>query len=278
MSNAQSPSPVEHLAELPARPAPKSRSFWSISYFGIKDVFTTINLMGGIAGIVLAFHGRLDLAGYAIFAGYLFGDVLDGPIARRTGTANRFGSEFDAASDHVAQAFAPALVAYVAFSEADHEELGIAVLAVHMLTATIRQARFSVALFRYRQTYCGLPRTVSGLIALSMPNSVLFFEHSPLGYEGAAGFLILIAALNLCPIPYMTHKGRRLPGYLKVLVAIFLLAPVVMIAMAPRFAYDVLFVITFGYAAGGWAPLTAQERREYWAEYRRWSRDLATRT
>jgi len=249
----------------------------SSSYFGVKDVFTIINLMGGVGGIVLAFHGRLDWAGYSIFAGYLLGDVLDGPIARWTGTANRFGGEFDAASDHVAQAFAPALVAYVAFTQGGHQHLGIAVLAVHILTATIRQARFAVAPFQYKLTYCGLPRTVSGLIALSMPNSILFFEDSVLGYEGAAVLLIVIALLNLAPIPYMTHKGRRLPNYIRALVIMFLAAPLVMIVLAPQFAYDVLFVITFGYAMGGWAPLTPQERREFWAEYKRWSSEVATR-
>jgi len=169
------------------------------------------------------------------------------------------------------------VIAYVAFRAAGHESLGIAVLAAHILTSTIRQSRFSVARFHYPLTYAGLPRTVSGLIVLAMPNTMLFFGDSPLGYEGAAAFLIFVAALNLSPIPYMSHKGRKLPGYLRVLVGTFLLAPVLMVAVMPQFAYDLLFIITFGYAMGGWAPLTVQERREYWAEYKRWSHEVATR-
>jgi phosphatidylserine synthase len=270
--NASSPSPESAAAQH----TPSKRVKWSVSYFGVKDLFTIINLMGGVAGIVLAFHGQIAWAGYSIFAGYLFGDVLDGPVARWTNTANRFGSEFDAASDHVGQAFAPAVIAYVAFRDGGHEALGVAVLASYLLTATIRQARFAVTPFNYPLTYCGLPRTVSGLIMVSMPNSLLFFGESPLGYNGAAAFLIVVAALNLSPIPYMTHKGSRLPGYLKALVAMFLLGPVVMVAMAPQFAYDLLFVITFGYAMGAWAPLTSDERREYWVEYKRWSHEVAS--
>src|SRR5258706_11127390 len=106
VSNVQSSSSAEQLPVERVRQRATTRTFWSLSYFGVKDLFTVINLMGGVAGIVLAFTSRLDYAGYAIFAGYLFGDVLDGPVARWTGTANRFGSEIDAASDHLAQSFA----------------------------------------------------------------------------------------------------------------------------------------------------------------------------
>ncbi|HEX2659274.1 MAG TPA: CDP-alcohol phosphatidyltransferase family protein, partial [Polyangia bacterium] len=77
---------------------------WTIGPFGVKDLFTIINLLGGVAGIIFVIHGQPRLAGLAVFAGYLFGDALDGMVARMTGTSNKFGSEFDTATDHFAQA------------------------------------------------------------------------------------------------------------------------------------------------------------------------------
>ncbi len=248
---------------------------WSIGYFGVKDLFTIINLLGGVVGIHFALAGRLDYAGYAIFAGFVFGDALDGLVARATHTANRFGGEFDAAVDHLSQAIAPAIIVYCGFEGAGHLYLGLATMALLITTATIRQARFQVAPFRYPLTYAGLPRTVSGLVAISLPNSTLFFEYSVLSYPGAAALLAVIAALNLSPFPYMTHKGRKLQGWTKPFVAAFLAGPFVLFFVAPDFVYDFLFVVTFGYALTAWIPLLPEERREYWAEYRRWSRELA---
>ena len=82
----------------------------------------------------------------------------------------------------------------------------------------------------------------------------------------------------MIPIPYMTHKGhRKMQLYVKLLVVLFFSAPVALIVWAPEFAYDFLFAISFGYAIAAWIPIHPHERREFWAEYRRWSGELARR-
>lgn len=248
---------------------------WSIGYFGVKDLFTIINLLGGVGGMFLAMKGQPVYAGYSIFLGYLFGDALDGQVARLTRTSNKFGGEFDSAADHIGQGIAPAVIVYSAYELGGHPRLGLALMAFLITTASIRQARFNVDAFEYPLTYCGLPRTVSGLLALSLPNATLFFHESFLGYHGAAGILVLVGVLNLCPVPYMTHKGRALQTYIKVLVAGFLLIPPLLLLLAPVFFYDFVFVVTFAYAVGAWAPLTPGERRAFWAEYKRWSHQVA---
>ena len=53
--------------------------------FGLKDLFTIVNLVGGVASIAFVMAGNLWWASFAIMLGYL-GDVLDGPVARVTGT------------------------------------------------------------------------------------------------------------------------------------------------------------------------------------------------
>ena len=88
---------------------------WSVGYFGVKDLFTMVNVLGGVFGIYFAAIGEPAMAGYAILAGYFFGDALDGPVARLTKTGNRFGSEFDSAADHIGQGIAPAVVVFSAY-------------------------------------------------------------------------------------------------------------------------------------------------------------------
>ena len=59
-------------------------------------------------------------------------------VARWTGTSNRFGSEFDAAADGVAQAAAPAVIVYAAYALLGHPHLGLALMAALFASSTIR--------------------------------------------------------------------------------------------------------------------------------------------
>ena len=85
--------------------------------FGIKDVFTSINLLGGVVAICLCIAGKPFEAGVAVVVGYLCGDALDGFVARRLGTANQFGAEFDSISDHTAHVIAPAAIVYTVYKD-----------------------------------------------------------------------------------------------------------------------------------------------------------------
>jgi phosphatidylserine synthase len=250
---------------------------WSVGYFGVKDLFTIVNLLGGVFGIYYAMTGRPDWAGYAIFAGYLFGDSLDGQVARATKTGNRFGAEFDSASDHVGQGIAPALVVYSAYARDGYATLGLTLMAVLITTATIRNARFTTASFNFPLCYAGLPRTVSGLVALSLPNSGFMDPIRPWTYWVGSAVILMVAVLNLVPIPYMTHKGKRkMQTYVKVAVFIFVGAPVFIFIFARPYLYLFIFGITFGYSIAAWIPILPDERKAFYAEYRRWAHEVAT--
>ncbi|HVR62557.1 MAG TPA: CDP-alcohol phosphatidyltransferase family protein, partial [Polyangia bacterium] len=170
----------------------------SIGWFGVKDLFTMVNLLGGVLGIYFAALGDPATAGYCILAGYFFGDTLDGVVARATNTGNRFGAEFDSAADHVGQGIAPAVVVWSAYRLGGHDRLGLLLMAALITTASIRQARFNVADFDSPLTYLGLPRTVSGFIALAYPNSTIF-RATGFGYVGGIFVIGLVAILNLAP-------------------------------------------------------------------------------
>jgi len=251
---------------------------WSIGPFGVKDLFTLVNLLGGIFAVHFIVAGEPVLAGYAVLAGYMLGDTLDGPIARLTKTSNKFGSEFDTATDHLVQGILPAIIVYAVYARGGHAVTGIVLMAIVITCATIRQALFSVAKMGDPLMYTGLPRTVSGYCAMAYVLSSFFFGMNPVGYT-LGGFIIpALALLNLLPIPYMTHRGgRRMQTHVKVLVIGFLVLPAATLLFARQYAFDVLFVFTFGYAAFAWLPIYPHEKKAFFARYRQWTTEVSAK-
>ena len=248
----------------------------SVGPFGLKDLFTLVNVMGGVMAIHYVFTGQPAFAGYALLAGYLLGDALDGPVARATKTSNRFGSEFDTATDHFVQAIVPGIIVYAVYANAGHRALGVALLGVVVACATIRQAMFTVATLGDPLMYCGLPRTVSGYVAMAFVLSRWFGDHLDLGVPAGALLIPLLAVMGLLPIPYMTHKGaRRMQSWVKVLVGLALLTTLAALVVARNRAFDVMFIWLFGYAALAWLPLSRDEKRSFYERYGRWLTEVS---
>src|SRR5687767_14603419 len=115
--------------------------------FGLKDLFTTINLLGGMIAICLCIDGRPYEAGIAVVLGYFLGDSLDGYIARKLGTANEFGAEYDTIADHTAHVIAPAAIVYTVYKDAKllagpwDQVLAVALAAVLIVSVSVRHAR-----------------------------------------------------------------------------------------------------------------------------------------
>jgi len=238
--------------------------------FGIKDVFTTINALGGAVAIFLCIEGRPFAAGVAILLGYFCGDAIDGWVARKLGTANRFGSEYDSISDHLAHVIAPAAVIYVVYRDAP---LGIGALgsqlvamgmgACMMVAATIRHARNIVFTVEWKGAWAGLPRSVLGFTAIGLANSRLL----PFAPGGLWLGVVIVPALSIAMltyIPYPNHRMRRAHyPYVRVLIGAFFLTTIASLILYPAYLFDILFFWMFGYAAGSWVALTPAERAEF---------------
>lgn len=246
----------------------------TIGPFGVKDLFTMVNLLSGVVALRYALAGEVREAGYAVIVGFLLGDIVDGIVARRTGTANAFGAELDAITDHFVHVFVPAVVIYQVYAEGGHRDLGLAAVAVLVAGATIRHARLAAVRFDFPLCWCGLPRTISGFAALSFPLSTLF-ARTDLGYLIGFAVVAVLSALNLAPIPYLTHRGRRsMQLYVKLPVIAFLLSTPVLFLVARRYTFDVFFLGLLTFAVAGWLPVHPDERRQFYAEYRRWAAEL----
>src|SRR5438094_6976352 len=108
----------------------------------LPSMFTLANMFCGYACIVYAMRGELEraapLIGFAIIV-----DMLDGRVARMTGSTSQFGVEFDSLADVISFGIAPAIMA---FQWGLHPlgRLGWAAGFVFVAGAAIRLARFNI--------------------------------------------------------------------------------------------------------------------------------------
>lgn len=239
--------------------------------FGLKDLFTLVNLVGGVASIAFAIAGDLWWASFAIMLGYL-GDVVDGPVARITGRGNRFGTELDNIADHTSQCVAPAFVVYLAYKELN-QPLAFAMGALLIVTGSIRHARGAAAKFSFGLAWHGMPRPVAAFITIAFINSTLF-SQVPGGRWVGVGLVVVVAALNLVPLPFVSHHGRRLQLWSKVVVIGFFVSCFAVLVLFTKYFWDLLFLVVTLYAGGSWIAMTPKERRDFFVASRAWRREL----
>jgi CDP-diacylglycerol--serine O-phosphatidyltransferase len=100
------------------------------------------NMFCGYTCVVYTMRGEYHTA--APFIGFAFVlDMLDGRIARLTGTSSEFGGELDSLADVISFGVAPALLSY-AWGLAPLGRLGWAAGFVYVTAAALRLARFNI--------------------------------------------------------------------------------------------------------------------------------------
>jgi phosphatidylserine synthase len=259
-----SPAPVAEVVTRPAR------------WFGIKDLFTTINAMGGVVAICLCIEHQPFWAGVAMLLGYLFGDTLDGWVARKLGTSNRFGAEYDTIADHLSHCIAPGAIVYTVYRSVDlglppwaTQVLAIALGGSIMVTASIRHARNIVRPIEVKGIWAGLPRTVLGFLGVAYVNARLA-PHMFGGYWFGVVLIPLSCVLALTYLPFPSHRmARGHFGYVRFFILGAFFTTIGIGLAYPRFVFDILLVWMLGYSLGSWASMTRAERTTYFEEVRR---------
>ncbi len=243
--------------------------------FGFKDFFTLINLAGGTAGIYLAMIGRPVDASWAVLLGFILGDSLDGYVARLTGHSNRFGSDFDTITDHLAQGIAPAFIVYSHLAPANLE-LGIGMAFLLIASGSIRHARNTAVSFEFKFCWKGLPRPIAAMLIFSLYNSRLVWQL-PEAHWWLAGITAAIAAGLLTDFPFVSHHGRRLQRWVVAVVLFAYVATIVQALFYRRFVWEFLFLSMAVYVFLGWIIMHPEERAEFRAAVRRWRDQLEDR-
>lgn len=242
--------------------------------FGLKDLFTTINLMGGVVAMALCVDGKPFEAGLAVMIGYLCGDTLDGYVARKLGTQNAFGAEFDTIADHLSHVVAPAVIVYTVYKDLGllpapwGKLLAIALSGSMVLAVSVRHARNIVKPVSYKGVWVGLPRTVVGFWAIAYCNATLA-AHVPGGWW--VGVVLIpfmgVATLTYWPFPNH-HLTRGMRPAAKVAMSLAFLTSIVVAFVRREFFFDLLFFWMAGYSMSAWMSLTKDELAAYRATVR----------
>jgi phosphatidylserine synthase len=238
--------------------------------FGIKDLFTTINVLGGAFAIFLCVEGRPFEAGVAVILGYLLGDVPDGWVARKLRSANAFGAEYDTIADHLAHTIAPAAIVYTVYAQAPllpgptaNKLLGAALGGSIMIASSIRHARNIVQPVKYRGVWSGLPRTVLGFLVIGYSLSATV-QHVPEALWAGAALVPLLSIATLTRLPFSNHHLPRPHfAYVRFLIAVTFASLIGLLLFYPRLTFDLLFVSMAAYSLGSFVVLTPEERSAY---------------
>jgi phosphatidylserine synthase len=245
-------------------------------WFGIKDIFTTINAMGGVVAICLCIEGLPFWAGVSMLLGYLLGDTLDGWVARKLGTSNQFGAEYDTIADHLAHCIAPGAIVYTVYRSVDlglpplaQQLLAICLGGSIMVTASIRHARNIVRPIEIKGIWAGLPRTVLGFLGVAYVNANLA-PHFPGGYWFGVALIPLSCAAALTYLPFPSHRMNRIHhGWVRFFILAAFLTTIGFGIAYPSFVFDILLFWMLGYSLASWISMTRAERATYFAEVRR---------
>jgi CDP-diacylglycerol--serine O-phosphatidyltransferase len=193
----------------------------------LPSLFTTGNLFLGFWAVIKTLEGRFEEAA-PLIGGAIVLDMLDGRIARLTGTSSEFGGELDSLADVISFGVAPALLAY-RWAFASIPRIGWLAAFFFLVCGALRLARFNVQKHAVDTRYfVGLPiPAAAGQVA-----TLAYFAPDPVVARPHALALValtsLLGLLMVSTVRYRSFKGvdlRRRRSYVNVLgiVVLFLL-------------------------------------------------------
>ncbi len=134
------------------------------------------NLLCGFLAVINVIEGSkasMSHAAWWIIIAAIF-DLLDGKVARLTGSASLFGIEFDSIADVISFGIAPAVLFHT-YALTDAGNLGYFLAFCFLCAGAIRLARFNVRATTDKKNYfVGMPIPAGGCILASF---ILFSEN-----------------------------------------------------------------------------------------------------
>jgi CDP-diacylglycerol--serine O-phosphatidyltransferase len=223
----------------------------------LPSLFTMANLFCGYACVVYALHGEYERAALFIGFAYFF-DMLDGRIARLTGTASDFGVQLDSLADVVSFGVAPALLSF-AWGLKSLGRLGWAAGFLFVAAAALRLARFNIQTGATDKRYfVGMPSPA----AAAIPASTVFFY--PGGLEDfraalpALAMVVIPALLMVSTIRFRSFKTIDLRARRPYTVLLLVAIGIILVTTHPQF---MLVVMAYSYLLSAFVEMAVHRFR-----------------
>jgi CDP-diacylglycerol--serine O-phosphatidyltransferase len=173
----------------------------------LPALFTLGNLLMGFRAIILTLREDYAAAGVLIGVAIVL-DLLDGRIARLTGTASEFGGELDSLADVISFGVAPAVLLFRWGFEATLPK-GWVVAFIFVTCGTLRLARFNVQRHVVDSRYfVGLPiPAAAGQVA-----AVIYSNPTPIT-DRTVALLVLGASFCLGLLMVSTIRYRSFKSF-----------------------------------------------------------------
>jgi CDP-diacylglycerol---serine O-phosphatidyltransferase len=207
----------------------------------LPSLMTLGNLFCGYACIVYAMRGEYETA--APFIGIaLVLDMLDGRIARMTGTSSDFGLQFDSLADVISFGIAPAILTF-SWGLTSLGRWGWAAGFIYLTAAAMRLARFNIQSGTGDKKYfVGMPSpAAAGVPAATIYLYPAGFQH-PVSAVPAVLLVLLPGFLMVSTIKFRSFKNLDLQARRSYTVLIM-----IALFIAFLFAHPALTLVTVAY-------------------------------
>src|SRR5207249_6960799 len=224
----------------------------------LPSLLTMGNMFCGYACVVYAMRGEYETA--APFIGFaIVLDMLDGRIARMTGTASPFGVEFDSLADVISFGIAPAILSF-AWGLSSLGRLGWAAGFIFVTAAAMRLARFNIqsAGGGDKRYFAGMPTPAAAAVPAA---TVYAFPTGLYDYREALPALAMVlvpAVLMVSTIRFRSFKNFDLQTRRPSRILLLFAAGIVLIAWLHEY---VLVVMAYSYLASAFVELAITRLR-----------------
>jgi CDP-diacylglycerol---serine O-phosphatidyltransferase len=204
----------------------------------LPSLFTVGNMFCGYACVAHAMRGELETAAPFIGIAIVL-DMLDGRIARLTGTTSAFGREFDSLADVVSFGMAPALLVF-RWGLEPLGRLGWAVGFVFVSAGAIRLARFNIQANSDKRYFVGMPIPAAAAVPASTVYLYPYGLHDYMSALPALALMLVPALLMVSTIRFRSFKTIDLEARRSYKVPLAVAIAFFAIATYPRPALVVL--------------------------------------
>jgi CDP-diacylglycerol--serine O-phosphatidyltransferase len=212
----------------------------------LPSLFTLANMFCGYACVVYSMRGEYETAAPFIGIAIVL-DMLDGRIARMTGTESAFGLQFDSLADVISFGMAPAILSF-AWGLSSLGRLGWAAAFLFVTAAALRLARFNIqSPSADKRYFVGMPSPA----AAAVPAATVFAYPYGLTDMRAAlpalAMVVVPALLMVSTIRFRSFKTldlqTRRPYRVLFLVALLIIAivthpEIVLLVMAYMYLFS----------------------------------------